>query len=114
MAELKTQYMGIELKNPIIAGACSLTSQMSSIKKLEDAGVGALVVKSLFEEQIKLERYRHDEELHRDDNYYSEMITVFPELEHSGPEEHLNWVRKTKESETIPVIGSLNATEPAT
>ncbi len=114
MAELKTGYMGIDLKNPIIAGASSLTSHMDSIKKLEDAGTGAIVVKSLFEEQVKLESYRHEQQLHRDDNLYGEMLSVFPELEHSGPEEHLNWVRKTKESLSIPVIASLNATEAET
>ncbi len=114
MAELKTRYMGIELKNPIIAGASSLTSHMDSIKKLEDSGAGAIVVKSLFEEEIKLESYRHEQELHRNDDLYGEMLTVFPDLEHSGPEEHLSWVRKTKESLSIPVIGSLNATEPET
>jgi dihydroorotate dehydrogenase (fumarate) len=106
--------MGIELKNPIVAGASSLTSHMDSIKKLEDSGVGAIVVKSLFEEEIKLESYRHEQELHRDDNLYGEMLTVFPDLEHSGPEEHLSWVRKTKQSVSVPVIGSLNATEPET
>jgi len=106
--------MGIELKNPIIAGASSLTSHMDSIKKLEDSGAGAIVVKSLFEEEIKLESYRHEQELHRNDDLYGEMLTVFPDLEHSGPEEHLSWVRKTKESLSIPVIGSLNATEPET
>ncbi len=114
MADVKTSYMGLELKNPLIAGASGLTSHMDSIKKLEDSGVAAIVVKSLFEEQIKLERYRHEESLHKNDNLYSEMISIFPELEHAGSEEHLGWVRKSKESVSIPVIGSLNATEPET
>jgi dihydroorotate dehydrogenase (fumarate) len=107
--DLSTQYMGQTLKNPIIAGASSLTSRMESIRKLEESGVGALVVKSLFEEQIKLEEYRLANELHKDDNLHPEMLTVFPDLKHAGPEEHLSWVRKTKEELSIPVIGSLNA-----
>ncbi len=114
MADLKTSYMGLELKNPLIAGASGLTSHMDSIKKLEDSRVAAIVVKSLFEEQIKLERYRHEENLHKSDNLYSEMLSIFPELAHAGPEEHLQWVRKTKESVAIPVIGSINASEPET
>ena len=107
--DLSTQFMGYTLKNPIIAGASSLTSRMESIKKLEESGVGALVVKSLFEEQIKLEEYRMEGELHKNDDLHPEMITVFPELKHAGPDEHLGWVRKTKEELSIPVIGSLNA-----
>jgi len=109
MADLKTTYMGIELANPVIAGASELTSNMNSIKKIEDAGAGALVIKSLFEEQIQLERARFDEEQHKYDNIHAEMTSIFPEMEHSGPEEHLNWVRKTKETVAIPVIASLNA-----
>src|SRR6056297_1385900 len=109
MPELKTSYMGIDLKNPIIAGASSLTSHLDSIKKLEDAGVGALVIKSLFEEQIQLESYKMKEDLHKDDDLYGEMLSIFPDLEHAGPDDHLHWVRKAKEETSIPVIASLNA-----
>src|SRR6056297_353034 len=109
MTDLKTEYMGIELKNPIIAGASSLTSQMASIHKLEDAGVGALVVESPFEEQVQLESYRLQEELNRDNDLYAEMIDIFPKLEHAGAEEHLKWVRKAKDETSLPVIASLNA-----
>ncbi len=114
MPELKTSYMGIEIKNPLIAGASSLTSNMDTIKKLEDQGIGAVVVKSLFEEQITLEKYRHEGLLHKDDDLHAEMQTIFPDLEHAGPEDHLNWIRKTKESVSVPLIGSLNAVEPET
>jgi len=109
MTDLKTNYMGIELKNPIIAGASSLTSHMDSIRKVEDAGVGALVIKSLFEEQIQLESYKMKEDLHKDDDLYAEMLSIFPDLEHAGPDDHLHWVRKAKEETSIPVIASLNA-----
>ena len=67
MADLKARYMGIELKNPVVAGACDLTSNLDSIKKIEDAGAGALVLKSLFEEQIQLEKARFDEEMQQFD-----------------------------------------------
>ena len=109
MADLKTTYMGIDLENPVIAGASELTSNMDSIKKIEDAGAGALVVKSLFEEQIQLEVARFDEEQHKYDGFDAEIGNMYPEMEHSGPDEHLMWVRKAKEACSIPVIASLNA-----
>ncbi len=109
MADLKSKYMGIELENPVVAGACDLTSNLDSIKKIEDAGAGALVLKSLFEEQIQLEKARFDEEMQQFDDLHAEMTDIFPEIEHSGPEEHLLFVQKAKESCGIPVIASLNA-----
>lgn len=109
MANLETTYMGIPLDNPIIAGASTLTEHMKTVKEIEAAGAGALITKSLFEEQIQLEQLQFDEDLHKYDNLHAEMTTIMPELQHAGPEEHLMWVRKTKESVGIPVIGSLNA-----
>ncbi len=109
MADLKTNYMGIELKNPVIAGASRLTSDLDSLKKLEEAGAGAVVTKSLFEEQIELERFKFDEDREKNNNKYSEMIDIFPDTEFPGPKEHLYWVKKTKETLSIPVIASLNA-----
>jgi dihydroorotate dehydrogenase (fumarate) len=101
--------MGMELANPIIAGASDLTAKMDTIKKIEDAGAGALVVKSLFEEQIQIERFRLEEDQHQGEAVYAEMASIFPKFEHSGPREHLMWVRKIKEAVKIPVIASLNA-----
>jgi len=109
MADLQAKYMGIELKNPVIAGASELSSHMNSIKKLEEAGVGALVIKSLFEEQIQLEKARFEEEQTQYDGINAEMTSIYPTMEHSGPEEHLMWVCRAKESISIPVIASLNA-----
>jgi len=109
MASLKASYMGIELKNPVIAGASSLTMNLGSIKKIEDAGAGALVIASLFEEQIQLEQMKLEEELEQIKYRNPEMIEIFPDLEHAGPQEHLMWVRRAKESVGIPVIASLNA-----
>ena len=109
MADLRTTYMGIPLRNPLIVGASPLTANLNTIQTIEAAGAGALVTRSLFEEQIQLERFEFDEKVHRDDCRYAEMITVFPELEYGGPTEHLTWVRKTKQAVSIPVIASLNA-----
>jgi len=109
MSDIKTNYMGIPLDNPVIAGASSFTRNLDSIKKIEDAGAGAIVVSSLFEEQIKLEQYAFDKNIHQYDDWHAEMTTIFPDIDHAGAEEHLKWVRKTKEEVDIPVIASLNA-----
>jgi dihydroorotate dehydrogenase (fumarate) len=67
MADLSTTYMGLALKNPIIAGASALTANMASIKRLEEGGAASIVTKSLFEEQIQLERFTFDEDLEADE-----------------------------------------------
>ena len=114
MADLKSQYMGLTLSNPIIAGASGLTSNISSMKKIEEAGAGALVTKSLFEEQVQIEKLKFEAEMEQNQNLYGEMTSIFPRLEHAGPKEHLMWVQEAKKSLTIPVIASLNATERST
>ncbi len=109
MADLSTTYMGIPLKSPIILGASNLVTKPAIIKDLEANGIGAVVYKSLFEEQIQLESLQLDEELTEYANRNSEMGRLFPELEHAGPREHLFNVRKLKESLSVPVFASLNA-----
>ncbi|KPK87234.1 MAG: dihydroorotate dehydrogenase [Bacteroides sp. SM23_62_1] len=106
---LKTHYMGLELKNPIIVGASNLVTRPDHVKRMEDAGAAAIVVKSLFEEQIQLESLQMEEELGEYSDRHAEMTSLFPTLEHAGPREHLMMVKKIKESISIPVIASLNA-----
>ncbi|MBD3305309.1 dihydroorotate dehydrogenase-like protein [candidate division KSB3 bacterium] len=108
MANLQTTYMGIALANPIIAGASELTGHIESVKKIEEAGAGALVIKSLFEEQIQLERFKLEEDATMYDHRHPEMINIHPRMEHAGPQEHLTHVKKVKETVKIPVIASLN------
>jgi dihydroorotate dehydrogenase (fumarate) len=114
MGSLQTRYMGITLANPIIAGASDLTSNVDSIKRIEDAGAGALVLKSLFEEQIQLERFKLEEDLDTGSELYGEMASIFPRLQHAGAKEHLMWVKKSRAAVKIPVIASLNAVTRAT
>ena len=108
MADLKTTYLGIELKNPLVVGACNLVTDPDALKQLEDAGAAAIVYKSLFEEQIQLERAQHDDNLEVYNERHAEMVTLFPKIEHAGPEEHLHALSKVVEQMDIPVIGSLN------
>jgi dihydroorotate dehydrogenase (fumarate) len=109
MVELKTKYLGIELKNPVIVGASNLVLKPDNIKRAEQAGAAAVVYKSLFEEQIQLESAQLDDELEEYNERNAEMVKLFPTIEHAGPEEHLVNLRRVKESVKIPVIASLNA-----
>jgi len=109
MEKLKTNYMGIELDNPIIVGSSNLSNDLDTLKKAEDSGAAAIVYKSLFEEQIQLERFKMEEELTAFDDIHAEMQTLHPKIEHAGPEEHLINIKKARESLTIPLIASLNA-----
>ena len=109
MADLSTTYMGVKLKNPLILGASNLVAKPETIKQIEDAGIGAIVYRSLFEEQIQLENLQMDEELSEYSNRNAEMTNLFPDIEHAGPKEHLYNVEKLKKSVDIPVFASLNA-----
>lgn len=109
MADLSTTYMGIPLKNPLILGASNLVFKPEVIKQIEEAGIAAIVYKSLFEEQIQLESLQLVEDISEYENRSAEMTRIFPDLEHAGPKEHLLKLKKMREMVNIPVIGSLNA-----
>lgn len=114
MANLSTSYMGIKLKSPLILGSCNLVLKSGVAEQLEEAGIGAIVYKSLFEEQIQLESLQMSEELSEYDYRNAEMERLFPAMEHAGPREHLYNLEKLKKKLTIPVIASLNAINEAT
>lgn len=108
MVDLRTTFAGIEIKNPIVVGASNLVNNLDNMKLMEEAGAAAIVYKSLFEEQIQLERLELDEEINEYRERNAEMINLFPNIEHAGPSEHLMNLRLAKESVNIPVIASLN------
>ncbi len=111
MADLKTHYMGIELKNPIIIGASNFVTEIENLKKIEKAGAAAVVYKSLFEEQIQLESLELDERKREYTERSAEMINLYP-VSISGTSdigEHIYALKKAKESVTIPVFASINA-----
>ncbi|PTN07588.1 dihydroorotate dehydrogenase-like protein [Mangrovibacterium marinum] len=109
MADLSTTYMGLKLQSPIILGASNLVTKPEAIEQIEQAGIGAIVYKSLFEEQIHLESIQLDEDLHEYEDRNAEMTRLFPDMEHAGPKEHLLNVKSLKEKVKVPVIASLNA-----
>jgi dihydroorotate dehydrogenase (fumarate) len=109
MADLSTTYMGIKLKNPIILGASNLVTKPEVVKELENAGIAAIVYKSLFEEQIQLESLQLDEDMNEYNNRNSEMGRIFPDIVHAGPKGHLLHLKKLKQAASVPVFASLNA-----
>lgn len=108
MSKLAVNYMGIPLKNPIIVGSSNLVNNLDMLRKLQDAGAAAIVYKSLFEEQIQLESIQFQDEMELYNERNAEMISLFPGMEHAGPEEHLTKLREAKAALDIPLIASLN------
>lgn len=110
MTELTTSYLGIKLRNPLVASASPLSKKIDKAKKLEDAGISAIVMFSLFEEQIIHESLELDHYLNRGTNSFAEALSYLPDGGMYGisPEKYLNHVAGLKKALTIPVIGSLN------
>ncbi len=105
---LTTTYMGMTLKNPIVPSASPLTKSIDNIRLMEDKGAAAVVLPSLFEEEINSESHQLDKFLSLGGD--AEAINYFPDLDNYnvGPEEYLNTIAKAKKAVNIPVIGSLN------
>ena len=109
---LSTNYLGMCLKNPIVVSSSPLSHSVTSIRHGEDAGAAAVVMYSLFEEQIGFDSYYLDFHLTQGIDSYAESISYFPDMQsyNIGPEEYLNLIRRAKEAVDIPIIGSLNGT----
>lgn len=110
MVDLKTTYMGLELKNPLVASASPLSEKVDAVQQLEESGIAAIVMYSLFEEQIIHESLELDHYLSRDTESSAEAQTYLPEMGRysMGPELYLQQITKLKNAVNIPVIGSLN------
>jgi dihydroorotate dehydrogenase (fumarate) len=108
--DMRTRYMGMTLKNPIVPSSSPLSHTVDSIKRLEDAGAAAVVMYSLFEEQITSENYYLDYYLSHGTDSFAESLSYFPEMRgyNVGPDEYVNLIRRAKEAVDIPIIGSLN------
>jgi len=108
--ELKTKYLGLDLKNPIIVGASNLVTDLKLLKKLEEAGAAAIVYKSLFEEQVNLENMEMHDKMTEYNERNAEMTSVFShEIYEASPDEFLMHFKEAKNAVNIPMIASLNA-----
>ncbi|MEN8192810.1 MAG: dihydroorotate dehydrogenase-like protein [Bacteroidota bacterium] len=108
MADLSTKYLGLKLKNPIIASSSTLTSNVESIKQLEKAGVSVVVLRSIFEEEITLETNRFIENA-VEDGYDEALFDYYDKkVKQDNVENYLKLIRETKEAVNIPVIASIN------
>ena len=110
MSDLRTKYLGLTLKSPLLASASPLCESVDNIKRLEDHGIAAVVLPSLFEEQLELESLTVDYDLARGSESFPESANFFPDLQtyNLGPDGYLELIRHAKESVDIPVIASLN------
>jgi dihydroorotate dehydrogenase (fumarate) len=114
MTDLTTKYLGLTLRNPLIASASPLTESIQNIVQLEDAGIAAVVLPSLFEEQLRVESETLDADLSRGVDEFPEATTYLPNLMNynMGPDGYLELIRNAKRRVGIPVIASLNGSTP--
>ncbi len=108
--DLTTKYLGLTLRSPLVASASPLSEEIGNIKKLEDAGIGAIVLYSLFEEQIRLEQEEYNFHTTHGTDAFAESLSYFPEIDDYklGPELYLEHIQKAKASVKVPIIASLN------
>jgi dihydroorotate dehydrogenase (fumarate) len=107
--DLSTTYLGLQLKNPLVPSASPLMRKVDNVKRMEDAGAAAVVLHSLFEEEIRQASHEFDHYLNYGAESYWEALSYFPEVDlRIGPDSYLNHVRKVKAAVSIPVIASLN------
>ncbi len=110
MVDLTTTYLGLKLKNPLVASPSPLSEKVENVKRMEDAGIAAVVMYSLFEEQIIHESLELDHFLSRGTESFAEALTYFPNIGKFSlaPEKYIDQLEKTKRAVKIPVLGSLN------
>ena len=110
MPDLTTRYLNMELRTPLVASASPLSQEVSGVRQLEDAGASAVVLYSLFEEQLRRESLELHHFLSAGTESYPESLSYFPEPPEFrlGPEEYLDHIRKIKDAVQIPIIASLN------
>ncbi len=109
--DLRTTYLGLDLKNPLVASPSPLARDLANIRRMEDSGAAAVVLHSLFEEEINMESHALDRYLSEGTESYAEALTYFPEAPSYraiGPDAYLEHIFRTKQAVDIPIIASLN------
>jgi dihydroorotate dehydrogenase (fumarate) len=109
--DLSTNYLGLKLRTPLVVSASPLSEEVDNIKRLSDAGAAAIVLYSLFEEQLRQDRLELNEHLQNGTDSFAEALSYFPEPDEYrlGPEEYLKHIAAAKKAVNIPIIASLNA-----
>ncbi len=112
MIDLSTTYLGLPLRTPLVASASPLSQEIDGIRRLEDAGASAVVLYSLFEEQLRQEGFELEHHLAEGTNSFAEAASFFPQPDEFrlGPEGYLNHIRRAKSAVSVPIIASLNCT----
>ncbi len=112
--DLTTRYLGLTLRNPLVVASSPLSDELDNLRKMEDAGAGAVVLHSLFEEQLRHERLELHHHLTQSTYSFPEALSFFPEPDEFslGPEEYLEHIRRAKQAVRIPVIASINGASP--
>ena len=107
---LTTTYLGLKLRSPLVVSASPLSEDLDNLKRMEDAGASAIVLYSLFEEQLRQDRLELNQRLEHGTESFAEALTYFPEPDefHLGPEEYLKHVAAAKKATRLPIIASLN------
>ena len=110
MIDLATNYLGLRLRTPLVASASPLSQEIDGIRRLEDAGASAVVLYSLFEEQLRQESFELDYHLSEGTDSFAEASSFFPQPDefHLGPEGYLNHIYRAKKAVSVPIIASLN------
>src|SRR5678815_1447300 len=112
--DLTTTYMGLDLRTPIVVSASPLSEDIDNIKRMEDAGASAIVLHSLFEEQLREDNLKLVHHLEQGTFSSPESLTYFPEPVpcHFGPHEYLKHIARAKQAAKLPIIASLNGSSP--
>lgn len=114
MTDLRTSYLGLELRSPLVASASPLSADPDGIRRLADAGAAAIVMPSLFEEQIVHESIEIDRMLETGTETFAEATSMFPALDdyNTGPDDYLRVIEAAKRLVSVPLIGSINGISP--
>jgi dihydroorotate dehydrogenase (fumarate) len=112
MIDLRTTYLGLQLRTPLVASASPLSQEIDNIRRLEDAGASAVVLYSLFEEQLRQEEFELEHHLAAGTDSFAEAVSFFPQPSefHLGPEGYLKHIGRAKKAVSVPIIASLNGT----
>ena len=114
MIDLSTQYLGLQLKSPLVVSASPLSESIQNVRLMEDSGAAAIVLRSLFEEQLNLESYTLDRDLSQGTESFAESLSYLPEFPdyRAGSDAYLDHLMRVKECVAIPIIASINGITP--